>query len=143
MRLLTVSLIVFATIAFITSSGYALEIMNYPASCEDSRYRDSLFPSMDGDCHMNIGDRISVQCRVYPEACVICRIFECMSREEAGSTLIECKETYPSSEDKKINLTEKEFLDTQTRCTKICGVCPTKWKSGKSYRVDVPDDKLK
>jgi hypothetical protein len=145
MRVRTVIVIIVITaLAFITSQGYALESFNYPAGCVDSRYRDTLFPDMNGDCHMNIDDKITVHCRVYPDVCVICSIFECLSREESGSKLIECKEIWPKEDMTKVVVfTEEEFLDTQTRCTRICGNCPTKWIPGKVYRVVVPDDQLR
>ncbi len=75
-------------------------------------------------CDVDLTEKMQVTCF----DCSI-RVFDCSSSMRNGERILTCRDViWPGNPRSGTQMTEEEFLDTKTRCTKICGSCGTGWK---------------
>jgi hypothetical protein len=75
-------------------------------------------------CEVDLTEKMQVTCR----DCSV-RVFDCTSSTEHGETILTCRDViWPGNPHSGVQLTEEEFTNTKTRCTKICGSCDMGWK---------------
>ncbi|HET6420731.1 MAG TPA: hypothetical protein VFG19_11275 [Geobacteraceae bacterium] len=75
-------------------------------------------------CEADLTEKIRVVCWGCSMA-----IYECSSSTGNGGSLLTCRDVvWPGNPHSGMVLTEEEFLDTGTRCTKVCGACGTGWR---------------
>jgi hypothetical protein len=73
-------------------------------------------------CEVDLTEEIKVVCRTCSYT-----IYKCTSRDDNGSVLLTCRDAVVRDRP-EITISEKEFKNKKTRCTKFCGSCPTGWK---------------
>jgi hypothetical protein len=54
--------------------------------------------------------------------------YKCDYENQGGSRMVVCKGFLGLSADTRAAFTKDEFLDPQTRCTRLCRACPKGWK---------------
>lgn len=75
-------------------------------------------------CEVDLTEKITVVCW----GCSM-TVYDCSSSMVSGGKLLTCRDViWPGNPHSGMVLTEEEFLDTRTRCTKICGACDTAWR---------------
>jgi hypothetical protein len=123
--IVTIAITALAFLIFQTSARAAEKLSGYyKAKCEESYL----------DCRTDLRFAIEVSCtrwtvgdNKFPELrSSLVSVYRCEYKEEGGVKMLECKGFLGATGTRV--LTEAEFLDTQTRCTKVCFPCPTGWK---------------
>jgi len=73
-------------------------------------------------CEVDLTEEIKVVCR----SCSY-TIYQCSSTDDDGRVLLICRDVVVKDKP-EITISEKDFKDKKTRCTKFCGSCGTGWK---------------